>query len=428
MDLMLIIIGLLILLILLNVPISYSIGAVSIFYFLVSDLSLEALPQRMFSSINSSTLFAIPLFLLAGYLMNHSGVTGRIYDFAYSLVGHIRGGLAHVNVLSAMMFASMSGSAVADLVGLGTISSNAMSKRGYKKSFAAALTLASSTITPIIPPSIILVVYGVVAEVSIGRLFLAGILPGLLIGIFLMGYSYFISIKKGFPKEENKASLKLVFTSFRRAMLPLFTPVLIIGGIILGVFTATEAGAVAVLYVLILGFFVYKELNWKKVKEILLNVGVTSSVILFLISISGVMGWVMTMEQIPVKLADALLGLTTNPFIILIIINFIILIAGLFLDATPIVLMLVPVLLPVILKIEMDPVQFGILIGFNTMIGLTTPPVGVGLYALSSALKVDVLDILKELWPMWITLILVLLVITFCPALSLFIPNLVFGK
>jgi len=418
---------LLIVLILLNVPIAYSIGVVSVFYFLVSDLSLTTFPQRMFSSVNSSTLFAVPLFLLAGILMNNSGITTKIYNFAYALIGHIKGGLAHVNVVSSMMFASMSGSGVADLVGLGTISASAMGEKGYKRRFAAALTLASSTITPIIPPSIILIIYGVTAEVSIGRLFLAGIIPGLVIGLGLMAYCYIVSDRKKFPIEERKASLRYVLKTFSQAILPLFTPILIVGGIIKGIFTATEAGAVAVVYVTFLGIFVYKQLNWKKIKGILLQVGVTASVILFLISTSGVMGWVMTMEQIPIKLAESLLGLTTNPIFILLLINLVILIAGMFLDATPVVLMLVPVLLPVINQIGVDPVQFGIIIGFNTMIGITTPPVGVGLYAMSSTLKVDVLDILREIWPMWLTLLIVLLLITFWPTLSLWLPSLVFG-
>lgn len=426
MGLILFIIGLLIVLIMINVPVTYSIGIVSIIYFMATGITVEVLPQRMISTINSTTLFAIPLFLMAGILMNASGITERIYNFAFALVGHIRGGLAHVNVMSSMMFASMSGSGIADLVGIGNVTANAMHQRGYKKDFAAALSLAASTITPIIPPSIILIVYGVVAEVSIGRLFIAGIIPGLVIGLSLMLYCFIIAKKAGFPKGEKRESFKNVLTAFRKALLPLFTPVLIVGGIILGVFTATEAGAVAVLYVAILGFLVYRQLNWKKFKSILLQVGVTGSVILFLISVSGALGWLITAEQIPVKLADSLLGITTNPLIILLLINIILLVAGMFLDATPVVLMLVPVLLPVATQMGVDPVHFGIIMGFNTMIGVTTPPVGAGLYAISSALRVDVLSIVKRMVPMWIVLILVLLLVTYFPALSLYLPQLFF--
>lgn len=426
MELILFIIGLMIVLILINVPVTYSIGIASIIYFMSTEITVEVLPQRMISSLSSTTLFAIPLFLMAGILMNAAGITERIYNFAYALVGHIRGGLAHVNVMSSMMFASMSGSGIADLVGIGNVTANAMYQRGYKKDFAAALSLAASTITPIIPPSIILIVYGVTAEVSIGKLFVAGIIPGIVIGLSLMTYCFIIAKRAGFPKGDKRESFKAVMKAFRNAILPLLTPVLIVGGIISGIFTATEAGAVAVLYVAILGFFVYRQLNWREFKKILLQVGVTAAVILFLISVSGALGWLITAEQIPVKLADSLLGITTNPFIILLLINLILLIAGMFLDATPVVLMLVPVLLPVITQLDVDPIQFGIIMGFNTMIGITTPPVGAGLYAISSALRVDVVSIVKRMIPMWIILIIVLIIITYVPKLSLFLPEIFF--
>lgn len=428
MEIVLMLLILMVVLIMINVPISYSIGIVSVSYFFIKDISLLTIPQRMYSTIDTSTLFAIPLFLLAGMLMNKAEVTDKLYHLAFTLIGHIRGGLAHVNVLSSMMFASMTGSAMADIVGLGTVSANAMEKKGFKKTFAAAVSLSASTITPIIPPSIILIVYGVVAEVSIGRLFLAGILPGLAIGLSLMLYIYLISFKRDFPREKTRASFRAVLEAFRHAILPLFMPVIILGGILLGIFTPTEAGAVAVLYVLIIGFFVYKKLTVKIVIDTLKEVATTSSVILLLISISGILGWIITIEQVPVLLTDSLLSLTSNPIIILLLINVIILVAGMFLDATPIVLMLVPVFMPILLKIGVDPVHFGIIIGVNTMIGVTTPPVGAGLYAISGALKINVMDVIKEMLPMWGALFVILLIITFWPGLSLMIPNLVFGK
>ncbi len=428
MELVLILLVLMIVLILFNVPISYAIGIVSVSYFFINDISLLTIPQRMYATINSSTLFAIPLFLLAGMLMNKSEVTDKLYHLAYTIIGHIRGGLAHVNVLSSMMFASMTGSAMADIVGLGTVSATAMEKKGYPKKFAAAVSLSASTITAIIPPSIILIVYAVVAEVSIGRLFLAGILPGLTIGILLMLYIYLISFKKDFPREESRSSFKEILVALKAAIIPFFMPIIILGGILTGIFTPTEAGAIAVLYVLIIGFFVYKKLTIKIVIETLREAAVTSSVILLLIAISGILGWIITIEQVPVLLTESILQFTDSPLLILLLINLIILVAGMFLDATPIILMLVPVFMPILAQIGVDPVHFGIIIGLNAMIGLTTPPVGAGLYAICSALKLNVMDVIKEMLPMWGTLFVVLMILTFWPGLSLMLPNLVFGK
>ncbi len=415
------------LLFLLSTPIAASIGFTSFLYMLFTNVNLQMIPQRLFTTIDVSTLFAIPLFLLSGLLMNTSGITDRIFKFANVLVGHVSGGLAHVNVLASTIFASMSGSSVADAAGLGSIEIKAMTDAGYDKEFSCAVTLASCTISPIIPPSIIMVIYGVTANVSIGRLFLGGIIPGLMMAASLMLVNTFIVKKRKYPLMP-KSSFKEIVTAFRRALLPLGTPIIIIGGIIGGIFTATEAAAVSVLYTLVLDLFIYKEITFKKFIELLEEVGKTSALILFLVATTGILGWVLARERIPIQVMDLILSLTNNPIIIMLLVNIFILILGCFIDATPIVLLMVPILMPLLQKINFDPVHFGIIISINTMIGLTTPPVGVSLYAVSAVSGVPIQGIIKEIIPYWIVLIVLLIVLSYFPALSVTLPTLVFGK
>ena len=417
---------LLFVLLLSSTPVSVSIGFSSFVYLLITNVNLQTVPQRMFTTVDVSTLFAVPLFLLAGSLMNTTGITNRIFRLANVLVGHITGGLAHVNVLASAIFASMSGSSVADAAGLGVIEIKAMTDAGYDKDFSCAITLASCTISPIIPPSIIMVIYGVAASVSIGRLFIAGIVPGFIMALSLMIMNFFIAKKHNYPVMP-RASFREVKKAFFDALLPLGTPFIIVGGIIGGVFTATEAAAVTVAYTLILDILIYRELTFKKFKDIALEVGITSAVILFLVATTGILGWVLARERIPVQIMQFFLDLTDNPILIMLIINILLLIMGCFIDATPIVLLMVPILMPLLQKISFDPVLFGVVISINTMIGLTTPPVGVSLYAVSAISGVPMQRIVRKIIPYWLALILCLFVITYIPGLTLTLPNLVFG-
>jgi C4-dicarboxylate transporter DctM subunit len=411
-------------LMLLSVPIAFSIGLGSVYYFLASGKPLMMIPQKMFTTVDNFTLLAVPLFILAGNIMNTGGITRRLFNFARTCVGHITGGLGHVCVLASIIFAGMSGSATADAVGLGTVEIPAMEKEGYDKDFSAAIVLGASTIGPIIPPSIIMVIYGVVAGVSVGALFVAGIIPGLIMGVGLMIGVYFISKKRKYPSYP-RATLRQLAVATRAAFPVLLTPVIIIGGIYSGLFTPTEAAMIAVVYATILGF-IYREMSWRKIWQILCETSVTVGVIMFIIGITGAFAWWLSLEKVPQIFTNFIYGLTQDRLLILLLINVIILIEGCFLDATPIVLIMVPILMPLLKILEVDMVYFGILIAVNTMIGLTTPPVGVCLFGVSAIAKLPIEKIVKAYLPFLAILVAVLLLLTVFPQLSTFLPSLLF--
>ena len=408
----------------LSVPIAVSIGLGSVYYFLASGKPLMMIPQKMFTTVDNFTLLAVPLFILAGNIMNTGGITKRLFNFARTCVGHITGGLGHVCVLASIIFAGMSGSATADAVGLGSIEIPAMEKEGYDKEFSSAIVLGASTIGPIIPPSIIMVIYAVVAGVSVGALFVAGIIPGLLMGGGLMVGVYIISKKRRYPSYP-RATVRQLLTATRDAFPVLLTPIIIIGGIYSGFFTPTEAAMIAVVYAVILGFF-YREMTWRALWQILRETSVTVGVIMFIIGITGGFAWWLSLEKIPQLFTTYIYSLTQDRIVILLLINLIILIEGCFLDATPIVLIMVPILMPLLKVLEVDMVYFGILIAVNTMIGLTTPPVGVCLYGVSAIAKLSIEKIVQAYIPFLTILVAVLLLLTFFPQLSLFLPNLLF--
>jgi C4-dicarboxylate transporter, DctM subunit len=412
------------LLMLLSVPIAFSIGLGSVYYFLASGKPLMMIPQKMFTTVDNFTLLAVPLFILAGNIMNTGGITRRLFTFARTCVGHITGGLGHVCVLASIIFAGMSGSATADAVGLGTVEIPAMEKEGYDKDFSAAIVLGASTIGPIIPPSIIMVIYGVVAGVSVGALFVAGIIPGLVMGLGLMIGVYFISKKRKYPSYP-RASFRQFVAATIKAYPVLLTPVIIIGGIYSGLFTPTEAAMIAVVYATILGF-IYREMSWRKIWQILCETSVTVGVIMFIIGITGAFAWWLSLEKIPQIFTNFVYGLTQDRLLILLFINVIILIEGCFLDATPIVLIMVPILMPLLKALNVDMVYFGILISVNTMIGLTTPPVGVCLFGVSAIAKLPIEKIVKAYLPFLAILVAVLLLLTMFPQISTFLPGLLF--
>ena len=423
---MYIIIGIILVLMMFSVPVTFSIGIGSILYCFLVGVDSIVLPQRIFVSLDVFSLLAIPLFLFAGNLMNISGITMRILNFSRNLVGYITGGLGHVNVLASMIFAGMSGSAVADAAGLGVIELEMMTKGGFDKEFSAAITLASATLGPIIPPSIMLVIYATVSNASVGRLLLAGLFPGIVMGISLMIMVYIIARKKKYPKEKWPG-IKNILISFKDAFLPLLTPVIVIGGIMFGILTPSEAGAIASLYALILGSIVYRKIKIKDLYKVLLDTALTTGMIGLLIGVSSVFAWIITIEGIPQKLATAILLFTTNKFVVLILIDILVLILGCFVDSGPLLVLLVPIFLPLLNIMNIDIVHFGIIITVGVMIGEITPPFGMCLYTISGISNIGIEKIAKAVLPFFFMLVISLLIFTFLPILSIFLPNIIFG-
>jgi tripartite ATP-independent transporter DctM subunit len=418
-----IMLGLFLLLMLIGMPVSIAIMLATIIGMLIGGYDLLAVPQFMAAATKSPFLLAIPFFILAANLMNALGITQRIFDFATALAGRLRGGLAQVNVVASMIFAGISGAAVADAAGLGTIEIKAMKDSGYSLEFAAAITLASATIGPIIPPSVMMLIYAIIAGVSPAAMFLAGILPGFLIGLILM-ITIYIQVTLGLRDcpPPVKFSLKRLIKTSKDGVLSLLSPFIILWGMVSGVVTPTEAGVLAVFYSLLLGF-IYRSFNWKVVRKALLDTVKTSSLILYIIAVSSVLAWVMVNEGTAYDIAEWLGKITDNPLILLAIINIFLLILGAILETLPAMLIAVPVLLPAIDALGIDRVHFGIIVIFNLLIGIITPPMGIGLYILAaiSGVRVDRLVIASI--PYMITLIIALIAITYIPILTLYLPE-----
>jgi len=413
-----------ILLLISGVPITFVLGISSLIYFIGIGIPLEAITQFMSITFESFVMLAIPLFMLAGMIMNSGGITHRLFGFANSLVGHMNGGLAQVNVLASIIFAGMSGSATADSAGLGQVEVKAMIDEGFDKDFTAAVTAASATIGPIIPPSIGMVIYGSIAGVSIAGLFIGGLIPGLLAGIALMILNNFISKKRNYPKRDRRQSLIEILKSFWKAFPPLLTPVIILGGIVLGIFTPTEAAAVASLYAFVLGYFVYKEITLRDTISILFEVGKITASIMLIVATASVFGWVLAQQAIPQQLAKALLSTFANKYIILLVLNIFLLILGCFMETVAITLIMVPVLSPLLDGAGISKLHFGVVMVLNLTIGLITPPMGMSLYVVSSVAKTTFEKVLKAIIPYLIVLIIVLFLITYIPALVTYLPEL----
>lgn len=421
--------GVLVALIFLGVPIAVAMGltAVGTFIFLGETFVLPMLAQRMYSATTGFTLLAIPFFILAGNLMNRGGITHRIFRFAQALVGHLQGGLGHVNVVSSMIFSGMSGAAVADAAGLGLVELEAMKKAGYGLRFSAAVTAASSTIGPVVPPSIPFVIYGSMTGESVGRLFLAGCLPGVMMGLAMMIAVYFVSKRRGFPRG-RRASLKELLVSAWGSSFALFMPVLIIGGILGGIFTPTEAAVVASIYALLLGLFVYREIRIKDLADILWETIVQSVKVLFIIAAAGFLGWLLIHQRIPQQVISGLTSLSSTRWVLMLIIIAILLILGCFLEGIAVLVITIPVFMPLIEQFGVDPIQFGVIMILCSMLGLLTPPVGMSLYAVASISNVPVGALSKELWPYLLGIFFVLILITYVPVFSLGIPDLLMPR
>jgi len=405
-------------------PIYLAMGITSIIYIVTTDMTLMIVPQVMGSAFREFVLLAIPLFMLAGKLMNTGGITKRIFEFADNLIGHITGGLAQVNVLLSIIFAGMSGSALADTAGLGEIEVKSMIDRGFDRNFAAAITSSSSSIGPIIPPSIIMVIYGSIAGVSIGGLFLGGIVPGLIMGLGLMVINYFICKKRDYPKNERFPGFKTILISFAKAIPPLLTPVIILGGIVLGIFTPTEAALIASLYAFFLGFVVYREITLKKLLKILLEVLKTTSSIMIIIGFASVFARILTQQGVPQQIGSVLTSITTNPLLIILIINVFLLILGCFMDVIASLIAVTPMLLPVIDTLPISRLHFGVIIVLNLTIALNTPPMGASLFVVTKIAKTKIEDTFRAMIPYLLVLIAVLFLISYFPKLVTYLPSL----
>jgi tripartite ATP-independent transporter DctM subunit len=408
-----------------GMPLFLTMGSSCLIYLMANGEILLSIPQRLTASANSFPLLAAPFFMLTGMAMNTAGITNRIYNFAECLAGRFRGGLAHVNVIGSVIFAGMSGSAVADAAGLGTIEIKAMTDEGYPLPFSAAVTAASATIGPIIPPSVPLLFYGVLADVSIGRLFVGGVIPGLLMAGALMVMIRWMAHRRGFGGH-RAPTFREFTTKTQQAFLSLMTPVILFGGMMIGVFTPTEAAFIAAMYALILGVFVYREIPLRGLPRIFLDTVETNAVVLMLVMTASLMGWVLARAQVPQQLGAWILGTTRNPVIILLMINLFLLIVGCFMEALAALIILVPVFLPVIQSVGIDPVHFGLVMVLNLMIGTITPPVGIVLFVVARVAKLPFETVTKATVPFLIPLIAVLLLITIFPQLVLWLPNLVF--
>jgi tripartite ATP-independent transporter DctM subunit len=410
-------------LMLIGMPISFSLGLASIAYMVWSGVPPVSFAQHLSKGVNSYTLLALPFFILAGQLMNHGGITAKIMRFANALTGHIRGGLAHANVVAAMIFAGISGSAVAEAGALGTVQLKAMKENGYEQSFSVGLIAGSMTIGPIIPPSIIMVVYGIAASVPIGSLFIGGIVPGVLMGFGMMITVVVAAYWTDLPRYHAAFSFKEFFDSFREAFLALLAPLLVIGGILTGAYTATEAGAIVAAYAFVVGMFYYRELTLRHVFDSLVETMLLSSTILLIMGMSNSFAWVLAFEQAPAHVAEWLLGISRDPTTITLLLMGLYLILGCFMEAVAIVVMTIPIVLPVMRAIGIDPVHFGVILAVNLSLGTITPPLGIVMYVLCDLAGISVNQFTRYVWPFFIMLLAVLLLITLVPSVVTFLPR-----
>lgn len=408
---------------LIGVPIFIALASSSLVYtHFIAGIPDFVVLHRMAGGIDSFPLLAVPFFILAGNLMNSAGITNRIYDFAVAAVGWLRGGLGHVNVVGSVIFAGMSGTAVADAGGLGTIEIKAMRDHGYKTDFAVGVTAASSTIGPIIPPSLPMVIFGVMANVSIGQLFAAGLLPGLLMAAFMMLYITWYAHRHGIGRDQ-KFALMILGRTFVRAVPALMTPAIIIGGMSFGWFTPTEAAIAACAWAVFLGAVLYRSLSLKQFYKVTLDTIETTAAVLLIVGAASLFGWVLTTTQVTEAITQALLSISRDPLVLLLLINILLLIVGCFMETIAAISILVPVLMPAVIAAGVDPVQFGVVMVLNLMIGLLTPPVGMVLFVLSRVANISFDRTVRAVVPFLVPLIGVLVLISVFPWLTLAIPT-----
>lgn len=407
-----------------GMPVGFTLIVATLAYFAITDWTLVFFSgAKLIDSIDSFALLAVPFFILTGTLMNSSGITNRIFAFAKSLVGHHTGGLGHVNIMASLMFSGMSGSALADAGGLGQLEIKSMRDEKYDDDYSGGLTAASAIIGPIIPPSIPLIIYGVISDQSIARLFLAGVLPGLIMTFSLMVVAYTFAKKRGYPKAK-KATTQERWFYFKKAVWALLTPVVIIGGIFSGSFTPTEAAVIATLYAMFLGFFVYKELTLRRLfQNVVDSMKLTGVAVLMIMGVEF-FGQMIAREQVAITVANFFLSISDNPILLLLLLNLLLIFLGMFIESLALLILLVPILIPVILSAGIDPVHFGIIVILNLMIGILTPPMGMALFVVSRVGNIPVDVITRGVIPFIIPLVISLLLITIFPQIVLFLPNL----
>jgi tripartite ATP-independent transporter DctM subunit len=410
-----------------GLPLFASMGLASFAFVWMAGIPAGIIPQKIAQSANSFPLLAAPLFILMGNIMNSGGITDRIFAFATACVGWLRGGLCHANILASVIFAGMSGSAVADAGGVGTLEIKAMKDEGYDAETAAAITAASATIGPIIPPSLPMVIYGVSADVSIGGLFLAGVIPGLLMAGSLMLMVSEIARRRNMPRHPFPG-LGEVWTAYKRAHWALMTPVILFGGMVLGFFTPTEAAGVATVYALILGLFVYREFDLDRLPDIIVDTVETTGVVLALVMTAAALGWCLSISRIPQTVGPMIVQLVGNPLMFLLAVNVLLLVVGCFMEALAAMLILIPILTPAAAQFGIDPIQFGLIFVLNLMIGTITPPVGVVLFVTSKIAGITFEAMSRAIIPWLMPLLAVLIAVTLWPPLTTFLPRLLMGR
>jgi tripartite ATP-independent transporter DctM subunit len=410
---------------LLGWPVVLAVMIPAIIYVLWNGFPIELIGQRMAYALDSFPLVAVPVFIFVGNLMNQSGITEVIYRFATTLVARIHGGLAQVNIVGSLIFSGMSGAALADIGGLGRIEIKAMISHGFKREFAGALTCASAIVGPIFPPSIPLIIYGSATNVSIIQLLLAGIVPALICVALLMVTVAVLAWRRNFPRASRWPKWRELWADFLPAVPALLTPVLLVSGMVLGFFTPTEAASVTVAYVIFISAVVYRTLTWRHLVHSAFETLKSTSAILIIVAAAALFGWIMAVEQIPQTLARSLLALSTDPLVLLLTVNVILLIAGMFLDSTTATLLIIPIIAPPLHLAGIDPVHLGIVAIFNLMLGLLTPPMGLALFLITDIAQVSMRAVLRELLPFYIPLVATLAIITLVPELSLWIPKMI---
>lgn len=418
--------GSFLLLILMRVPIAFSVGLSTILTFLYLDIPLNMITTNIVKGLNSFSLMAIPFFIFAGEVMGAGGISDRVVGLAKALVGQFRGGLAQVNCLDSMFFGGISGSPVADVSSLGSIMIPIMKKNGYDLDFSAGITMASSIQGLLIPPSHNMIIYAMAAgSVSIAKLFMAGLVPGVLLGISLMIYSYFVSVKRNYPKEES-FSLRKLFIALKESIFGLMTIVIIMVGVLTGIFTATESAAIASVWAVIVTFLIYREAPFKEMWNILTRTLKTLAIIMILIGISTAFGWLIAYLKVPSMIISLIMGLTSNPIFILLLINIILLFLGMIMDMSSIIVIATPILLPIATSIGIDPVHFGVIMILNLGIGLITPPVGGVLYVCSGITGMKIEALTKAMFSFYVVMLVTLILVTYIPAISMTLPNMMF--
>lgn len=405
-----------------GLPVAVTLGLSSMVYLIFADIPLVVIPQKMYAGMDSFVLLCIPGFILAGNLMNSGGITERIIRFANALVGWMRGGLAQANIAASMLFGGISGTAVADVASVGGMMIPGMKKVGYPADFSAAVTAASSTVGPMIPPSVPMIIVGSLSGLSVGKLFLAGAVPGVLMGLAMMVTTYFIAKRRKFPREPWQGNRELL-RSFGGAIWAIAMTVMIVGGLLMGITTPTETAIVACLYAVIVGLFVYRELPVKRIPKVIIDSAISSAGILVLVGIANVFGWILVAERIPQMLAGAVLSVTDNKIVIIILLNLLLLFVGMFMETIAALIILFVPLLTLATSVGIDPLHFACFAVLNLMIGLSTPPVGVCLFVASNIARQPLSPVIKAITPYIITNIIVLLLVSYVPALATWLPN-----